>query len=486
MRIAVCDDDEKELHRLTQMLTRYQEERGESMDCRMYGNGTDFLCETRGGAYDLVLLDVLMPGISGIQAAQELRQRDQNVKIILLSAAPEFAVDSYRVGAFHYLLKPVDSDLLFQLLDRVSRELSTQDQQGFLLRNREGVVRIDFTRLEYVEVINKTVFCHLTDGVVHEMNGALADFEEAFLNRPDFVKTHRSYLVNLNCVQAMDANYVVTKNGHRIPIARLRHKQVQDRYMRFLHQAGMTVSVSDARREAEMAAEKENRQGPWRILLVDDNLSDCAFWADILKRHGCVVMLCQSGQEALKLMGEEAYDCVLLDVMIPGEDGFVICEKMRKAADVPVIFLSCLTETDRQVEGFAAGGIDYITKDTPASLFWAKVETRIKLARSDRTRFCYGPLLLDLKERRVLIDGEELILTPVEFDILWRLSEHSGHIYTPEEISDMIWGGQFGDGGQTVQTHMSKLRRKLEKACDGRHFIESVWGQGYRFVPGNG
>lgn len=82
-----------------------------------------------------------------------------------------------------------------------------------------------------MEVINETVFCHLTDGVVPEMNGALAGFEETFLNRPDFVKTHRSYLVNLNCVQAMDANYVVTKNGHRILIARLRHKQVQDHYV---------------------------------------------------------------------------------------------------------------------------------------------------------------------------------------------------------------------------------------------------------------
>lgn len=75
--------------------------------------------------------------------------------------------------------------------------------------------------------------------------------------------------------------------------------------MCFLHQAGMTVSVSGARREEEIAAEKENPEGPWRILLVDDNLSDCALWADILQCHGCVVMLCQSGQEALKLMGRK-------------------------------------------------------------------------------------------------------------------------------------------------------------------------------------
>ena len=149
----------------------------------------------------------------------------------------------------------------------------------------------------------------------------------------------------------------------------------------------------------------------------------------------------------------------------------------------PVIFLSCITETDRQVEGFSAGAIDYITKDTPTELFWAKVEARIKLAVSHRTQFRYGPLLLDLKGRRVLINGEELLLTPIEFDILWQLSEHSDHVFTPEEIFGMVWGGQPWDGGKMVQTHMSRLRRKLEKAWGEHHFIESVWGQGYRFVP---
>ena len=93
---------------------------------------------------------------------------------------------------------------------------------------------------------------------------------------------------------------------------------------------------------------------------------------------------------------EESWDCVLLDVMIPGEDGFSICGKLKELTAVPVIFLSCVTEADRQLEGFTVGGIDYITKDTPAGLFWAKVETRIKSALSDRTRFRYGVLLIDL------------------------------------------------------------------------------------------
>lgn len=195
-----------------------------------------------------------------------------------------------------------------------------------------------------------------------------------------------------------------------------------------------------------------------------------------------MVQYVESGRDALKLAADEPYDCVLLDVMIPGEDGFAICESLRKLSDIPVIFLSCVTEADKQVEGFAAGGIEYITKDTPAELFWTKVKTRIRLSAADRTQLRFGPLLLDLAGHRALMDGKDLSLTPAEFDILWQISEQAGHIFTPEEIAGIVCGMPW-DGGQ--QMHMSRLRRKLEKAWDRHHFIESVWGQGYRFVPPN-
>lgn len=102
---------------------------------------------------------------------------------------------------------------------------------------------------------------------------------------------------------------------------------------------------------------------------------------------------------------------------------------------------------------------------------------------SERTQLRYGPLLLDLTGRRVSIDKKELSLTPIEFDILCRLAERTGHVFTPEEIYGMIWSGQPWDGGRMVQMHMSRLRRKLEMAWEGHRFIETVWGQGYRFMP---
>lgn len=129
------------------------------------------------------------------------------------------------------------------------------------------------------------------------------------------------------------------------------------------------------------------------------------------------------------------------------------------------------------------GGVDYITKNTPAELFWAKVEARIRQVLSDCTQFRYGPLLLDLSGRKAYIDEKELCLTPIEFDLLWRLSEQAEYIFTPQELFKIIWGGQPWDGGQVVQVHMSHLRRKLDKAWKSRHFIETVWGKGYCFVP---
>lgn len=484
MRIAICDDNEQELAHLSELITEYQMSREVSLDCRLFHNGTELLCDVRGGDYDLVLMDVLMPGVNGIQAAQELRELDQNVKLIFISASPEFALESYKVDAYHYLLKPVEADAFFTLLDRVGSQLFTQEEQGFVLKNRKGVVRVSFAELEYVEVINKTVSFHLADGTIHEAAAALADIEHKLLARPEFLKPHRSYLVNLSYVQAIGANCIVTKRGNSIPVSRQRRSHVQDAYMHFLLRAGTKGAASDTQTASSLEG-KEPSNGPWRILLVDDDPVERTFWADIIRRHGCVVQPAENGEEALRLAADESYDCVLLDVMIPGEDGFSICERIRRLMRAPVIFLSCLTEWDKQLEGFAAGGIDYITKDTPADLFWAKVETRIRLAVSERTQCCFGPLLLDLTEHRALLDGADLYLTPIEFDILWRLSEQTEHIFTPEEIFAMIWSGQPWDGGKTVQIHMSRLRRKLEKAWTGHCFIETVWGQGYRFVPEN-
>lgn len=343
-----------------------------------------------------------------------------------------------------------------------------------MLKSRDGIVRIAFARLEYVEVTNKVVSFHMEGGQTQEVTAALTDFEEILLSRPEFLKVHRSYLVNLCYVQTVGGGEIVTESGHAVPVARQRRSQVKDAYMSFL---------LDREERRRRQSEKEEHAGEaWNILLVDDEPAERARWEDILRSHGCVVEQAANGEEALLLAAGKTYDCVLLDVMLSGENGLLLCGKLRRLAQAPVIFLSSLTEADKQMEGFSAGGVDYITKDTPEGLFWAKVETRIKSALSDRTRFRYGVLLIDLSERRVHIEGEEINLTSIEFDLLWRLSEQAGRVFTPKELFETVWGEKPWDGGQTIQIHMSRLRRKLGKAWKEHDFIETVWGQGYRFV----
>lgn len=353
------------------------------------------------------------------------------------------------------------------------------DEQSFVLKNRDGIARIVFARLEYAEVINKKVSFYLTDGAVREVTAALADFEEKLLARPEFLKVHRSYIVNLNCVQAVGGGNIVTAGGRSVPVARKRWSQVQDACMHFLlHRKEL---------QAEMPEDAGARsEGPWRILLVDDEEAERERWADVLRSHGCEVRLAADGEEALEKAAQGPCDCVLLDVMLHGEDTFLLCGQLGSLAQAPVIFLSCLTGTEEQMKGFAAGGVDYITKDTPAGLFWAKVQTRIRLALSGAVRLRYGPLVLELSGRKVFLDEKELDLTPAEFDLLQRLSSQAGQICTPEALFESVCGGRPWDGGQTVQMHMSRLRRKLEQAGNRHHFIETVWGKGYRFVTPDG
>ncbi len=218
------------------------------------------------------------------------------------------------------------------------------DEQSFVLKNRDGIARIVFARLEYAEVINKKVSFYLTDGVVREVTAALADFEEKLLARPEFLKVHRSYIVNLNCVQSVGGGNIVTVGGRSVPVARKRWSQVQEACMHFLlHKKELQTETPE---DAGVRSE-----GPWRILLVDDEEAERERWADVLRSRGCEVRLAADGEEALEKAAQGPCDCVLLDVMLHGEDTFLLCGQLGSLAQAPVIFLSCLTGTEEQMKG---------------------------------------------------------------------------------------------------------------------------------------
>lgn len=221
----------------------------------------------------------------------------------------------------------------------------------------------------------------------------------------------------------------------------------------------------------------------YTILMVDDEQPVLQVRAGFLMEKGCVVHCVTTAAEAVGMVKVTRYDCILLDVMLKECSGFSACAQLRRLTDTPVIFLSSLTDDDSQLEGFLSGGVDYITKDAGLPLFWAKIETRIQLSRMGKRTLSYPPLMIDLAGRRVQMDGLEIPMTSLEFDVLALMASKPRVIFSVSEIYREVWGVDMLEQGQTVQVHLSHMRRKLEKAFPRHCFIETVWGEGYQFIP---
>ncbi|MEL1135690.1 LytTR family DNA-binding domain-containing protein [Desulfitobacterium sp. THU1] len=233
LRIAICDDDVQELTRLTNLVKKYQAEKKASMKYVTFSNAIELLETMRNDIYDVLLLDILMPGLNGMEAAHEIREFDSGVKIIFLTSSPEFAIESYAVDAFYYLLKPCAPEKLFPVLD--SFFLDSQKKEAALhIKAASGMVRIPFSKLEFLEVINKKLYFHITDGSVKEFYGSLSDFEPELLSREEFIKVHRSCIVNMGYIQELNTSELITCAQQSAPISRLLYGKVREAYMQYL------------------------------------------------------------------------------------------------------------------------------------------------------------------------------------------------------------------------------------------------------------
>lgn len=221
----------------------------------------------------------------------------------------------------------------------------------------------------------------------------------------------------------------------------------------------------------------------YHILMVDDERLTLQLRSNFLKKKGCTVDSVTTAEEAIELVSASTYDCILLDVMLVESSGFALCKKLQALTNTPIIFLSSLTDEESQLEGFVSGGTDYITKCAGLPLFWAKIETRIKLSGTETQYINYAPLTINLSARKAYISDNDILLTSLEFDILVLLARKPERVFSLSEIYIEVWGTEQWDQGQTVQVHVSHMRRKLEKAFPRHYFIETVWGKGYQFIP---
>lgn len=233
MKIAICDDDSQELDRISSFIDTYRRERKVPLAFKTFQSATELVSHVGSGDCSILLLDILMPGINGMQAAHEIRAFDAGVKMVFLTSSPEFAVESYAVKAYDYILKPVSRDKLFSVLDAVMTE-EQKPMEGLTVKTQSGMARILFSRLAFVEIMNKKLYFHLVDDGVQEVTSSLTAFEEELLARSEFVKVHRSYIVNLWQVCELGTKELITNTGKIVPVSRLHYGKVREAYMKHL------------------------------------------------------------------------------------------------------------------------------------------------------------------------------------------------------------------------------------------------------------
>lgn len=242
IEVAFCDDDSSAINQLHTFLKQYREERNEIINDTAFYNPLDLLSKIeRGFRYDILFLDILMPGENGINAAAEIRKYDNNVKIIFLTSSSEFAVQSYTVGAYYYQLKPVQKDNFFHLMDSVLSVCRKEQRNSLVLRCKTGITRIETEQLEYCEVFHRTLFIHLNNGKVLESIGSLDELSRQLAAYGGFLRPHRSYLVNLEYVQTLSYRAIIMTSQTEIPIPRGKYNEIKNAFLEYAFQKGQVT-----------------------------------------------------------------------------------------------------------------------------------------------------------------------------------------------------------------------------------------------------
>lgn len=228
-----------------------------------------------------------------------------------------------------------------------------------------------------------------------------------------------------------------------------------------------------------------------KILIIEDDLPIAELEKDYLELSDFDVEIEPNGTEGMKKALSGKYNVILLELVLPGDNGFEICRKFRKQYLEPVIFVSKEMEDIDKIRGLALGADDYITKPFSPSELVARVKAHLNryetLLRKAEQRekqneiISVGELKIDKTARRVFVGEEEKKLTTKEFDLLYFLAQNPNHAFTKEELYKKIWKAATLKGVATVTVHIKKLREKIETDTSNPIYVETVWGEGYRF-----
>jgi DNA-binding response OmpR family regulator len=224
------------------------------------------------------------------------------------------------------------------------------------------------------------------------------------------------------------------------------------------------------------------------VLIIEDERSIAELQKDYLEIHGFKVDIEPSGTKGLKRALDGPYHLIVLDLMLPGIDGFEICKKIREAKDIPILIVSALKEDIDKIRGLGLGADDYMIKPFSPSELVARVQAH--LARYDRLlglnemkreEIQIRGLQIDKGDRRVFINRQEVPFTAKEFDLLVYLASNPNHVFSKSDLFEKIWGMDSMGDIATVTVHIGKIREKIENDTSNPQYIETIWGAGYRF-----
>ena len=225
-----------------------------------------------------------------------------------------------------------------------------------------------------------------------------------------------------------------------------------------------------------------------RILIVEDEVAIADLEKDYLELSGFEVEIENDGTKGLERALHEEFDLFIIDLMLPGVDGFEICKKIREIKNTPILMVSAKKDDIDKIRGLGLGADDYVTKPFSPSELVARVKAH--LARYERLIGSNMPqndiieirgIKIDKTARRVWVNGEEKQFTTKEFDLLTFLAENPNHVFTKEELFRKIWDMESIGDIATVTVHIKKIREKIEMNTNKPQYIETIWGVGYRF-----
>ncbi|MCI1476965.1 MAG: response regulator transcription factor [Clostridium beijerinckii] len=224
-----------------------------------------------------------------------------------------------------------------------------------------------------------------------------------------------------------------------------------------------------------------------QILIIEDDLNIAELEKEYLQLNGYKVEVIQDGAQGLKkaLMG--IYDLIIVDLMLPGKDGYTIVKEVRDKYEIPIIIVSARSEDIDKIKGLGFGADDYLTKPfSPAELV-ARIKShiiryeRLSGKKIQSSIISYKSLEIRTDSHKVFVNGKEVILTTKEYELLVFLASNPNIVFTKDKLFDNIWGEEYFGDTATVAVHIQKLRKKIEKDPGNPDYIETLWGTGYRF-----